>query len=87
MVNPAGITFLGTESLQDLGGSVRMSFQPALNDDFVGLELTFAQRLVTTLDVILCTSPFSKISPSRPNKMRGKGTKRKSQNKMNKSFC
>src|SRR5438105_15454360 len=37
---PAGVTFLGTESLDDLGGRVRMSFQPALNEDFVGLELT-----------------------------------------------
>jgi hypothetical protein len=36
-----------------------MSFQPALNDDFVGLELTFAQRLATTLNVILGASPFS----------------------------
>jgi hypothetical protein len=59
MVNPAGVTFLGTESLEDLGGSVRMSFQPTLNDDFVGIELTFAQPLATALDVILCTSPFS----------------------------
>src|SRR5271165_3892188 len=56
---PAGVTFLGTESLEDLSGRVSMSFQPALNDDFVGLELTFAQRLATTLGVILCTSPFS----------------------------
>src|SRR5438034_11446626 len=35
-----------------------MSFQPALNDDFVGVELTLAQRLATS-DVILGTSPFS----------------------------
>ena len=55
---PAAVTFLGTESLEDLGGRVSMSFQPALNDDFVGLELTFAQRLATTLGVILCTRPL-----------------------------
>ena len=43
-----------------MGGSVGMSFQPALNDDFVGLELTFAhQRLATASGIILCTSPFS----------------------------
>src|SRR6516164_4408925 len=36
-----------------------MSFQPALNDYFVGVELTFAQRLATSLDVILCASTFS----------------------------
>src|SRR3984893_364754 len=55
---PAAVTFLGTESLEDLGGRVRMSFQPALDDDFVGLELTFARRLAS-LGIILCTSPFS----------------------------
>src|ERR1700737_697050 len=53
---PAGVTFLGTESLEDLGGSVRMSFQPALNNFFVGVELTFARKRLATLDVILCTS-------------------------------
>src|SRR5271166_729376 len=57
---PAGVTFFSTESLEDLGGSVGVSFQPALNDDFVGLELTFAhQRLATAFGIILCTSPFS----------------------------
>ena len=56
---PAGVTFLGTESLEDLGGRVSMSFQPALNDDFVGLELTFARERLASLGVILGTSPFS----------------------------
>src|SRR5271169_6113872 len=37
-----------------------MSLQPALNDNFVGLELTFAhQRLATAFGIIFCASPFS----------------------------
>ena len=36
-----------------------MSFQPALNDDFVGFELALAhQRLATAFGIILCASPF-----------------------------
>src|SRR5260221_1515801 len=56
--NAAGVAFLGTEPLEDLSGSVGMPLQPALDEDFVGVQLTFSLHVTTRYRVTLRTSPF-----------------------------
>jgi len=57
--NAAGVAFLGTEPLEDLPGCVGMPFQPALDDELVGIELTFSLRVSTRATrVAFCTSPL-----------------------------
>src|SRR5215469_15559980 len=45
--DPAAVAFLGAEPLEDLLSRVGMPFQPALDEDFVGIELTFSGNVST----------------------------------------
>ena len=56
--DPTGVAFLGTEPLEDLLGAVGMPFQPALDEDFIGIELTFSRIASTRYRVTFSSNPF-----------------------------
>ena len=57
--NAAGVAFLGAEPLEDLPGRVGMPFQPALDDAFVGIKLTFSRCVSVRYRVTFSSNPFS----------------------------